>query len=567
MVALFGMGAVRGTTATTPPPTGFGVPHLVGGSVNYAGHPSIADGGLQADFTYFDNALRVALGLPAGTKVLAGPHGFNGGWYNTFAASAVSWAPGAGYGLSVQNMKIGGPGQYLPAAGGSWDAALNTYAQSVPDGHLHVIVIEHEPENNGAEPDADGGSYQNTYGPRWSQMQARFAALITALGRPNVYLAVVHMGFTWPASGDPGGLNPRGRDIRKWNPWAYMTDPAVKARTILAPDVYTDMTGATTSTKLVTKHGRIISNVQADGWGVSRHGITEHTINNDALAADSAVAAVWRDDVRVHLRNLAAQDKLAYYMVFNTSSGLASGVNGWVDLSGELTEFGEMARELNAGGSTGGGTTGIAFRAAAGATANTSTPAVTVPSAAQVGDYAVIQFSCSATVTVTDPAGWTVLAATDSGNVRTRVYGRVLTSGQPGSAVGPTMSGTSRWVMQCLTYSGVHATTPQDATPAVAASSTANTVQTTPTITTVTAAATVVQLVTNRGTVAVNTTSWTPPAGWTGRQAVYPAGLPGTSAAAADKAAQPVGTYGGDAWTSDASLGSFVGVTLALRPA
>lgn len=567
MVAVLGLQLPRTqTTGPAPAPSGFGVPHLVGASVNYAGHPTIAAGTFEDDFRNFDAQLAATLGVTG--RQLAGPHRFQSNLPSTFSALALAWAY-PDYKFGVQNIKLGGPANYQTWADGGYNATLTALVNSVPADFTLVIAPEHEPENNGPQPNADGGTWQNTYAPLWSRGVAQFADVLAALALPNVYLASILMGVTFPTNGQPGSLGLNSRDPEAWNAWKYMT-AAAKARTILAPDIYTDMLDdagtANSYEKLATKHARVVNYVQAAGWGVAHHGISEHTINNDINASDAHVAAAWRDDVRPWLRSLAAQDKLAYYLVFNTSSGLASGVNGWVDLDQEKTEFGAMVRELNFGAGGGTGTTGVAFRASAGNTANNATPALTIPATAQVGDYVVYQFGCSTTPTVTDIAGWTVHVSTDSGNLRYRVYGKFLVGGEPGSNIAPALSATSRWSAECQVYSGVNAT-PINGTPGVATDNVANTVHSTGQTTTTVAGCTILSLAANRGTTLVNTALWTPPAGYTGRVATYPTGLPGASTAAADKANQGIGTYGPDTWTSDASVGNWCGVTLALRPA
>jgi hypothetical protein len=124
----------------------------------------------------------------------------------------------------------------------------------------------------------------------------------------------------------------------------------------------------------------------------------------------------------------------------------------------------------------------------------------------------------------------------------------------------------SRWAASMVAYSGVNTTTPINGTPGVATSAVDNTVHVTGTTTTTVADCTILSLATNRsGTVVI--TSLTPPAGYTGRSTVVQTASAGAVAAAADKADQPVGTYGGDSWTANAAAGAWVGVTLALRPA
>lgn len=573
MVAVLGFqaallgSAVGGAPA---PVSGFGEVNRVGASVNYDGHPSIAPSAVgmqdqyEANFRYYDDAIRSTLGLPAGTKVLAGPHRFQSSVPSNWSSVALRWAS-PDYNWGLQNMQI----PYTQWAGpyGGLDSTVTSLLNSVPADFTLICAFAHEPENNGPFPSADGGTWQNTYGPAWSQMQAHLAELFVTLNKPNCWLTVIHMGDTFPlATGTPGALGNNQKDASKWNPWQYMS-AAAKARTIFGPDVYTKMlddAGTSSSyTKLGTRHGNIVNYVTASGWGVQRIAVSEHTINNDILASDAHVAAAIRDDMRVYLRGLKSQGKLAYYAHFNTSdTGGASGANGWFDDPQELTEFGGLVREINVG-SSGTGTTGVAFKAASGNTANNSAPSV--PLVGAVGDYAVVQFSCNITVTLTDPAGWTVHVSTDSGSCRTRVYGKFLTGTETTTNVLPTMGGTtSRWAAQMIAYSGVHAT-PINGTPGVATDNATNTVHSTGTTTAV-PGCTILSLATDRSGTAV-VTSWTAPAGYTGRSSVVQTVSAGATAAAADKSNVAIGTYGGDTWTSDVAAAAFVGVTLALRPA
>jgi hypothetical protein len=243
-VALFGMATSRRSGSVAPPPSGLS--HVALASADFSGHPTIPDGDLQADVTRYDTDLRTALGLPAGTHVLAGPHGYHTGWVNTFASCAISWAPAAGFTHGLINMKIGSETTWAGAAAGSWDSALTTFVNSVPDGFTCIIVIQHEPENDGVQPNADGGTWEDQYGPDWSRMQARFAGIVATINRPNVFYAVVYMAVTFPGwwvnpptiAGQPGQLGFNQRDPENWNAWQFMT-AAAKARTVFAPDIYT----------------------------------------------------------------------------------------------------------------------------------------------------------------------------------------------------------------------------------------------------------------------------------------------------------------------------------------
>jgi hypothetical protein len=565
MVAVLGLqiGATQATV--TPPASGFGEVNRVGASVNFAGHATIPTGSGEDEFRYFDEQLRAELGLPAGTKVLAGPHRYQSGVPSNWTGITVNWAR-PDYNWGLQNMQISST-SWSAVAGGSLAATVPALIASVPDDFTLICAFAHEPENNGPMPNSDGGTWQNTNGPNWSRMQATLAEYFVTANRPNVWMTVIHMGDTFPANGQPGSLGNNQKDPAAWNPWQYMS-AAAKARTIFGPDFYTRMTddlGTSSSyTKYATKLGTsLLGYVQAAGWGVVRVGVSEHTYNNDIEATAAHRGAAIRDDMRVYLRGLKDQGRLAYHAHFNTSDiNGASGSHGWYDRPEELSEFGALVREINVG-STGSGTTGVAFKAASTNTANTSTPSL--PLVGATGDYAVVQFTCRDTITLTDPAGWTVHVSQDIGGGRFRVYGKFLAGTETTTNVVPAMSAMSRWAADLLTYSGVHAT-PINGTPGVATSTTSNTVHTTGTTTTTVTGCTILSLASDReGTIVVG--SWTAPAGYTGRASVVPSPNAGGSVAAADKANQAIGTYGGDTWTTDVAAANFVGVTLALRPA
>lgn len=639
MVALFGM-AARRTTATAPPPPGFGVPHLVAAAANYTGHPTIPENGRLEDFRTYDEMLRAELGLPVGTRVLAGPHFYSTGWQTNFASTQLDDVYADGYRFGVQNLKTGSELTWAGVANGSHDAAITTFVNSVPDDFVCVLMVNHEPENDGVQPNADGGTWENQYGPDWSRAEARMATVVANLARPNVFFGVCHMHITFPTSGQPGDLGFNNRNPENWNPWQYMSAP-VKARTIFGPDIYTgwddkatptswtsntavissaeqsripngsyvqvfqsngttllhpgpfhvvSKTGSTGNPRTITvspawpstppagstvrkldifehDYQAMVDYVTAAGWGVSQYAISEHTINNDYFVDDATTAWVWDNDISPYLEGLADQGKLAYYAHFNRSDTAgASGQNGWVDLPGELTAVGGMARRLNTGAG-GGGTTGIAFVGAAENTANTATPSLTKPTAAATGHYAVTQFTCRDTVTLTDPAGWTVHVSADAGGGRFRVYGRFIDGSETSTNTVPDMNGgVSRWAAAMVVYSGVHASTPINGTPGVVTSAVSNTVQTTGTTTTTVDDCTILSLASNRSGTAIVTT-YTPPTGYAGRADVVQSTNAGATAAAADNSGQPAGTHGADQWVTDVATASWCGTTLALRPA
>ena len=335
------------------PDPSFPMSKVCGAWINWAPpdhpHPTITEQGIRDNMIYFDGQLATNIGRTG--KQLAGPHGYAGGgnWPTTFANSGVGWAPADGWSHSWMNMHISGTGGgatgWQAAANGSYDNHLINYVNSVPEGHTHVLLVSHEPENNvNGGPSEDGGAYEAAYADWWCRMQARFAEIMVDLDRDNVFLAVCLMAFTFPVNGPPGSLGPNQRDPRKWNAWKYMSD-AAKDRTIFAPDGYTAMKSSSYET-MATEFGKVRNYVDGDDWDVRLWGVTEHTINNDVGRTPAAVANVWASDARPYLRNWS---NLAYYLVFNASTGLASGDDGWVDNPEEYSAFGKMVREFNHG--------------------------------------------------------------------------------------------------------------------------------------------------------------------------------------------------------------------------
>lgn len=555
--------------ASAPPAVGT-LQHVVGASANYAGHPTITDGTLQQNLAYYETQLQAALGVSG--LVLAGPHGYSGNsWPATWAQSSVAFATSVGYGYSFLNTKTGGSPTYSTwanwAAGG-WNAHCATFVNSVPDGHTCVFTTNHEGENDKGGgyggPDDDGGAFEATYADQHARGTAQMANTVAQINRPNVWYAWVPMGATFPTSGNVGDPGIKGRDPLKWNPYKYMT-PAARARTILAPDMYTKMTSAGGAFEsFATKFGRIIDYAVEAGFGAGQYGLFEHTWNNDVGASDASLGAAW-DATFAYLQSLG--NLLGCYLQFNTSDTAgASGVDGWVDGPQQYLHFGTGARTLNTGAPGGGG---IAFRAYASNSKNDALPTLTIPATAQVDDTAYVQHVCTASITVGNltQSGWTLIGTQQtSNNAKATVWRKKLASGDIGQPVTPTMSGTSRWAMQVWVGDGIHLTTPEDVTPVFSTDNTTATTHTTAAITPTTAGAVVLQLAANRGTTVLGTLSWGQPTGYTLRGQQPSIGNPGGSLAAADRA-WTSGAEGPVTWTSDAALGNWVGAAIALRPA
>lgn len=84
-------------------------------------------------------------------------------------------------------------------------------------------------------------------------------------------------------------------------------------------------------------------------WGVRWLGVFEHTVNNDPFVSDAHMAVVWGQNIKPWLRDRRDAGELSCYVGFWQSSGLESGVNGWVDTPQEVIQVAKMAWELNTG--------------------------------------------------------------------------------------------------------------------------------------------------------------------------------------------------------------------------
>jgi hypothetical protein len=208
----------------------------------------------------------------------------------------------------------------------------------------------------------------------------------------------------------------------------------------------------------------------------------------------------------------------------------------------------------------------IAFRGAAQASANSSSAAVVLP-AVDVGDGMLLLLAIGSTViTATDPSGWALVDAQDRVNIRARLYQRVAQAGDAGSTVTIPLSGTAKWALPVAAWSGTDTASIVAAEAALPEPGTSAT-HVTPVVYDAAEDAWEVQMVADRGTVTASTTVWTPPAGMTMRQDSYLAGTSCASAAIGDSNGPvPVGTVGGDTWTSDFSTSSAVGFTVVLLP-
>lgn len=263
-------------------PTPFGVNAVFGANSSYdnpTNHPGIPAMSIRDSTDYYDDALAAAISRSG--RILAGPHTYSGSsWPSTFAASSCSWAATDGWSFAFLNVKSGAVSSWPSLRDGTGqftDAFINAFIDSVPSNVVLVFTVNHEPENDGTQPSGDGGVWETANAPIWGQGVARVANLVAARNRPNVYFAVVLMKVTFPANGSLGGTGSNGRVPSRWNCWQYMT-AAAKARTIFAPDGYTEIT---TSTGVVQTGSTVsavkISSAEAGGFSVGDKILCETT--------------------------------------------------------------------------------------------------------------------------------------------------------------------------------------------------------------------------------------------------------------------------------------------------
>jgi PKD repeat protein len=174
----------------------------------------------------------------------------------------------------------------------------------------------------------------------------------------------------------------------------------------------------------------------------------------------------------------------------------------------------------------------IAFRSANEATGNETRPSVAVPGAVQAGDVMVLALSINRETTIANPAGWAVVGSQPgpSGELQTRVWSRVATAADAGSAVRVTLGLRAKFALTVAAYSGVDA-----ASPVAASASAAETVKraahTTPSVPSVSGGDWLLSYWTDKSS---TTTSWSAPAGQAVRSEAIGAGSGRVDALLAD---------------------------------
>jgi PKD repeat protein len=204
----------------------------------------------------------------------------------------------------------------------------------------------------------------------------------------------------------------------------------------------------------------------------------------------------------------------------------------------------------------------VAFRAATGSNANTTSAAVTVPSTVQPGDVMLlVSVQNSSSTVVTGPAGWTLVAGgvSTAAGMQSYLWSKVATTTDPGSVVRVANSSLSKTSLQLAAYSDSSGVQAQ----AFAFSTTTSASRTTPVLNAPLGASALVSLWAIKGA----GTSWTLPAEATVRNQTTGSPSGQVTAALGDSLQVGPGAVGGLTATADASSTKAVTWSIVLSPA
>jgi PKD domain/Malectin domain len=203
----------------------------------------------------------------------------------------------------------------------------------------------------------------------------------------------------------------------------------------------------------------------------------------------------------------------------------------------------------------------IAFRATAGIQVNATSAKVTVPASVQTGDGMVlVMTSNSSTVTFGNPAGWTLVDTATTTGITTKVYSKVATAADAGSAVTVTASAINKMDLRLAAY----ANTAGVAAHAAAVDTATKASHTTPAATVTGSGAWVISYWADKSS---STTAWTAPTGQTVRGTTIGTGTGRVTSLLTDgNGPAAAGPVGGLAATTDAAGTKATMLTIVLAP-
>jgi PKD repeat protein len=203
----------------------------------------------------------------------------------------------------------------------------------------------------------------------------------------------------------------------------------------------------------------------------------------------------------------------------------------------------------------------VAFRAAAGSNANTTSAAVTIPLAVQPGDTLVlVSTQNSSTTVVGGPAGWTLRAggASAGAGMQSYLWTKVATAADPGSVVRVANSSFAKTSLQVAAYSSTSGVLSQ----AFAFSTSTSASRTTPVLNAATGGSAVVSIWADKGAAS----SWTVPPSATLRNQTTGAPSGQITSALADSTGVGPGPVGGLTATANATGTKAVTWSIVLTP-
>lgn len=189
---------------------------------------------------------------------------------------------------------------------------------------------------------------------------------------------------------------------------------------------------------------------------------------------------------------------------------------------------------------------------------------VVVPGNVQAGDAMVLYYtSNSATVSLSAPAGWTLVGSTKSKASQTAIWARTATSSDAGSTVTVTMSAAAKGLAGITAYRGAAGVTAADVT--IAAETVNRAAHTTPAATVAGSSTWLLSLWTDK---TAATTTWSAPAGQSVRNLAAESAAGHPSLLAADSNG-PVasGTEGGLTATANSASANATMATIQIRRA
>jgi PKD repeat protein len=195
------------------------------------------------------------------------------------------------------------------------------------------------------------------------------------------------------------------------------------------------------------------------------------------------------------------------------------------------------------------------------ATANATTVSTTIPAGTAVGSALLMSESFASTsLTLTAPAGWTLVGSTAHSNLTTDIYERVAQAGDAGSTVKLTLSGVVKSSLVIAAYANTDTSAPVESSASAVGASSATV--SAPALSALSDGTFVVRIYVDKSSA---TTGWTAPADQTLRKSVVGTGSGATSTLLVDSNGPVGSSVSADSASTNDVSGSEAGWTIALK--